>query len=294
MPTSLVSTGVQFPDSSVQTTAASVTKPGYITRLLFAGTTYTPTSSVNRFWAFVFGASTYGHTQSIGAPGGSGYSEKYYSSPSGSYSYTIGARGFQTTGGTTTFDTMSVTSPAYPTTTSGTTGGVGSGGDFNATGGTGGSTSGSAYAGIGGPGTRAGNGGNGGNSVSSTGGGAGGTGGNNASGGTGGSAATTVSGSALSLPWSPKEYFAAGGSNSSNNPGSLAPGGLFWDTINPGIFHFRTSLSGSTGIFYGNGSFSDRYDGIVLPHSANKTPGASGPISNICGDGFIIIIEELK
>jgi hypothetical protein len=299
MPTTVRNDGILFNDSSVQTSAASSSKI-YNTRILISGTTYTPSISVNRFWAFVFGASTFGHTVSVGAPGGTGYSEKLYSSPSGSYSYTIGARGYQTTAGSTTFDTITVTGAAYATTTSGTAGGAGSGGDFNATGGTGGSTSTSAYAGIGGPGTRAGNGGNGADSVSDTGGGAGGTGGNNASGATGGAAATSVSGSALTLPWSPIEYFSAGGSGSSNNPGGRAPGGLFWNTTNIGITIFKdtgvnNSFTSTNLPSYGNGSFNDSYIGPVYAHSVNTYANiATGPISNIGGNGFIIIIEELK
>jgi hypothetical protein len=305
MPTSLTSTGVQFPDNTVQTTAASgsagVQTKGYFTRILVSGVTYTPSSSVNRFWVFVFGSSSYGHTQSVGAPGGSGYAEKLYSSPSGSYSYSIGARAYRASSGSTIFDTITVTGAQYRTDTNGGNPGFATGGDFNARGGYGGSTSATAYAGIGGPGTRAGIGGNGGNSIGSTGAGAGGTGGNNASGSTGGAAAIFTSGSALSLPWNPIEYYAAGGWGSSNNSGNRAPGGLFWTTASivapvflvPGTVN--NAFNSNNPPNYGNGAFSDYYAGPVFGHGVNIYGNiVTGPISNIGGNGFIIIIEELK
>ena len=131
--------------------------------------------------------------------GGAGYSEKYYSNPTGSYTVTIGAKGTvsasPTAGGTTSFDTMSVVS-ANPTTnsTAGTAGGTASGGDVNFSGGSGGNGS-STTGGSGGSGGHAGRSGPGGNGSSGSGatlGAGGGTGGNNASGGTPGIAATTL------------------------------------------------------------------------------------------------------
>ena len=168
---------------------------------LTSGTTYTPPSDVVAFLACVCG-SLGSKSIADGGIGGAGYSEKYYASPSGSYSYAIGAAGAYNgfAGGTTTFDTISVTGSAGVTTTSGSAGGVGSGGDFNATGGTGGNSNGTTSAGgAGGNASRAGNGGNGGNAVGSIGGGGGGTGGNNASGTTGGSAATVKAAGAYDI-----------------------------------------------------------------------------------------------
>ena len=261
-----------------QATAASgaLTTKLVRARFLSGGTSYTPASDVESFWVFVFGSSNGGWTQSIGAPGGSGYSEKYYPIPSGSYSYAIGAGTSGATSGTTTFDTISVGGVTFPTTTAGTAGGVASGGDFNANGGTGGSTSGSAYAGAGGPGTRAGVGGNGGNSVSTTGGGAGGTGGNNATGGTGGLAASAPSGSALVLPWSPVERYAAGGNNSTNNQGQRASGNPVWDVfalVPPSVVAATPLSSGATP--------------YAIAYSIN-----SGVL--LSSNGVIIIVEKLK
>jgi hypothetical protein len=244
-------------------------------RFLSGGTTYTPASDVESFWVFVFGSSNGGWSQSIGAPGGSGYSEKYYPTPSGSYSYAIGAGTYQLSSGTTTFDTISVGGVTYPSTTSGTAGGVASGGDFNANGGTGGSTVSTAYAGAGGPGTRAGAGGNGG-TASTIGGGGGGTGGNNASAGTGGAAASAPSGSALVLPWAPVERFAAGGNNSSNNPGQRASGNPVWDTF----ALVPPSVVASTN--------------TTTPYTLAYSINSGAQFTGTGGNGVIIIVEKLK
>ena len=177
---------------------------GFRTHRLASGTTYTPNAQVKSFYVFVYG-STGGQSTATnkGGVGGSGYSESYFSSPSGSYSYAIGAGGTTsgTQGGSTTFGgVITVTGSGGVTTTAGSAGGVGSGGNFNATGGSGGTAVAGFSGGGGGAATRAGNGGNGGNATGGTvGGGGGGTGGNNASANTGGAAATTVSGSALNL-----------------------------------------------------------------------------------------------
>lgn len=215
-----------------QATSGGIQTGQYIFRIRTSGTSYTPASNVARFWVFVHGASSAAWSSAQGAVGGTGYAEKYYSTPTGSYSYSIGAGGTGSTASTTTFDTISVTGAAFSSTATGAAGGTATGGDFNANGGTGGSSGGSSgYAGPGGPGTRAGAGGNGGNSVGATGGGAGGTGGNNATGGTGGAAASAVSGSAITLPWSPQETFGAGGSNSTNNSGNAAIASPSWDVF---------------------------------------------------------------
>jgi hypothetical protein len=168
-------------------------------RYLYTGTSYTPGSDVAAFYAQVYGATGGVSGSSLGGIGGPGYSEKYYSSPSGSYSYSIGAGGnaLGSSGGSTTFGVMSVTGSAGVTTTTGSAGGAGSGGDFNASGGNGGNFFSGQYGGCGGAGSRAGNGGNG--SYAAT--GQGGTGGNNSSGGAFGAAATSPSGSAIAMPW---------------------------------------------------------------------------------------------
>lgn len=187
--------------------AATLTTKMLRARYLQSGTTYTPAADVKEFYAQVYGASGgAAGVSSWGGVGGPGYSEKHYPTPSGSYSYTIGAAGTPsgTAGGTTTFDVMSVTGSGGVTTTTGSAGGVGSGGDFNATGGTGGNRVSSSYGGCGGAGSRAGNGGNGGNDGGSS--GQGGTGGNNASGFMPGAGATAPSGSAIAMPWGTETF----------------------------------------------------------------------------------------
>jgi len=191
------------------TTWASAAAGGgaFRTHKLSSGTTYTPQAKVKSFYVFVYG-STGGRvaTQTTsGGAGGPGYSEKYYASPSGSYTYAIGAGGTTggTQGGATTFGGVisvagTIGQPGQSQT--GRAGAAGSGGDFNATGGTGGNGSNGAAGGGGGAGTRAGDGGNGANAPSNAlAGGSGGTGGNNGSGGTGGAAATVKAVGALDL-----------------------------------------------------------------------------------------------
>lgn len=155
--------------------------------------TYTPDATVSAFLACVGGA-TGGSSASSGA-GGGGYAEKFYASPAGSYTVTLGAAGSTggNVGGTTTFGgTVTVNSSDDPTA------GIASGGDWNVSGGTGGTTSTGRGGGAGGAG-RAGIGGNGANGTGSQAGAGGGTGGNNASGATGGAAATTQDASAYNL-----------------------------------------------------------------------------------------------
>lgn len=241
------------------------------TRVLTSGTTYTPVSQVKSFYALVYGAAGGQNTANgKGGVGGPGYSETYYSSPSGSYSYSIGAGGTTsgTAGGTTTFGAMSITGSNGVTGNSGSTGGVGSGGTFNATGGTGGTGLGGTSAkggGGGGAGSRAGNGGNGGNNTGSTGsgGGGGGTGGNNASGSTGGAAATVKAAGALDTSTTlgtMSETFDAGNNGTASNGGTGAEGGSSQDIIN---IWTNSSASGGTG---------------GLATSGNTLTGASGKI----------------
>ena len=211
MATSLVSTGVQFPDSTIQTTAA--TKLIRL-RVLSSSGTYTVPSGVSQLFVMVCGAtgglSNFGTGDACGGAGGAGYSETLYTSPAASYSVTIGAGGTANTatataGGTTSFGALSVTgSGGVYSTYSGSSGGIASGGSFNANGGTGGTgTGGGSGGGGGGAGSRAGNGYNGGTGGSSYGGGGGGTGGTGGNGSvspaTGGIAATTVNASAVNL-----------------------------------------------------------------------------------------------
>jgi hypothetical protein len=181
--------------------------------------TYVPHPEAKLFLACVTGA-TGGTRFTVnvgkGGSGGAGYSEKLYTAPfSASYSVTVGFGGAAAgTGGTTTFDTISIPSSAGSTGLGGTLGATGTGGDFNATGGTGGAAGGGRGGGGGGAATRAGNGGNGGNGATSISGAGGGTGGNNASGDTPGAAATAVSGSAYSLTaFANAVTFQAGNSN---------------------------------------------------------------------------------
>lgn len=188
-------------------TSATLTTKLLRFRFLYSGTTYTPASDVAAFYAQVFGATGGASGGNMGGVGGPGYSEKYFPSPSGSYTYSIGAAGSTsgTAGGTTTFGgAITITGSGGATTGTGASGGFAGGGDFNANGGSGGNYSGTSggYGGCGGAGSRAGVGGNGGAGFSSVPGGQGGTGGNSGSGiGTDGVGATTVSGSALVMPW---------------------------------------------------------------------------------------------
>lgn len=188
-------------------------------RTLTSGTTYTPSAEVSSFRVFVQGATgtpNQSSTASLNGVGGPGYSEKFYASPSGSYSMTIGAAGVSNgNGGTTTFDTISITGSKVNG-----TGGVASGGDFNANGGSGGGGSGSGGGGGGGgAGSRAGNGYAGGAGTASgvgAGGGGGGTGGVGATGdstigGAGGIAATSLSATAIQSFDDQGFTFSAGG-----------------------------------------------------------------------------------
>lgn len=184
-----------------------------VMRALTAGTLYTAPTGLKALRVFVSGA-TGGQSSGTarGGNGGSGYSEKYYSSPASTYAYAIGAGGSTAggAGGTSSFDVITVTGSAGVTSSTGGAGGVGSGGDFNATGGTGGNGatySIYAYAGGGGgaAGSRAGNGFAGAAGVATsasvgtaTGGGGGGT-GAVGSGVTGGAAKATLSAAAISF-----------------------------------------------------------------------------------------------
>lgn len=258
---------------------------GYRVRVLSSGTTYTTPADVSSIWVFVYGAGS-GTNLAVsgsGGSGGTGYSEKYYATPASSYTYSIPAlpSNCGISGGTTTFDVMTVTGASAGTNGpggAGGAGGAGSGGDFNATGGTGGTgfTT-TQFGGVGGPGSRAGNGGNGGTAASGVAGAGGGTGGNNASGNTPGAAATTVSGSAISVPWATTsdEFFFAG---TSVGP---APVGPFWTTLPLPLMKTSSVFSGGNFPSMAMGSFN------------SNGPYPSGG-TNSATTGFITIVEALK
>jgi hypothetical protein len=226
--------------------------------LLLSGTTFTPKSTSTKMYVQVYGSQGGLTGTYSGGYGGSGFSEKYYSSLGSSYSFSIGAGGADTgtSGGTSTFDVMTVTGSAGVTTTAGTTGGVGSGGDFNATGGTGGNglnySGQSRRGGQGGDATRAGNGGNGANGTAAVSGGGGGTGGNNASLGTGGAAATSADASALDLATildipGYTESFVGGGGGSTTNGGTGAVARLITSELFLLSYAGRINLSNNGG-----------------------------------------------
>jgi hypothetical protein len=253
------STGVTFPDATTQVTAVQ----GYVTHLLESGTTFTPRSNTTQMYVAITG-SVGGRSIALGGGRGNrGFSEKLYTAPlSATYSYSIGAGGTTagTSGGTTTFDVMSVTGGGGVTTNTGSAGGVGSGGDFNATGGSGGNGDGTRGGGGGGSGSRAGNGGNGANQTGALGGGGGGTGGNNASGDTGGAAATAPDVGAINLGalfGVQSEQFAGGVTSTTVNGASGGTTFLITDLVFL-IYSNVTSITGST--------------------SASTSPGSEGQI----------------
>lgn len=255
-------------------------------KFLNSSGTYTPGPDVAAFYAQVYGATGGATGANLGGVGGPGYAEKYYPSPSGSYSYANGTGGTSsgTAGGTSTFDVMTVTGSAGVTTTAGGAGGVGSGGDFNATGGAGGASGGTSGGGNGGAGSRAGNGGTG---ATANNGGGGGTGGNNASGTSAGIGATAPSGSAIAMPWGNTEETFFSGLNGGASPGAGAYGvpilvgshsnlyGVFSTTVNPQYLK-PTPVSGTLA-FYSS-----------YPRSAYANTAYFGNV------GTIVIIEVLK
>ena len=291
MSVQLVSTGITFPDATTQTTAATgtVTTNPIRTRVFTTGTTYNVPSDVKSFYVMVYGATGGISAGNKGGTGGNGYSEKYYSSPASSYSYSIGAAGANTgaAGGSTTFGgVITVTSSGGVTGTSGSAGGAGSGGDYNATGGTGGNYSGTSggAGGGGGGGSRAGNGGNGGNGSASTRGGGGGTGGLNASGTTAGGAATSKNASALVLPGVLSEVYFGG-----NGPTGACPTPLFDvqslnGALNSFTFANQSGLVGGTWVVGSSWSFPLQY----------INGGQTGDSQYVGQQGFIFIIEVLK
>lgn len=212
------------------------------------------------------------------ASGGAGYSEKFFSAPlNSSYSFVIGAGGIgasETAGGTTTFDTISVSCGPAPlnNTTGPYAGGVGSGGDFNATGGSGGQNTaqGNGTSG-GGSATRAGNGGNAGVTNSNGVGGSGGTGGNNGAdgvfgGGAAGLAATADAAGAYDITLLSNPVYQSGGPYSgATHLGSKGAASLtkYTDPVSGGTFSI-----GSLGSGGGSQAYSYSYQA-----SANGTGG---------------------
>jgi hypothetical protein len=227
---------------------AWISNPISLTQLRYiqfqATTTYTPASDVKSFYVFVWGAQGGSSQSNRGGQGGVGYSERYYSSVSGSYSVVIGAGGTTagTAGGTTSFaGTISVTGAGGVTGANGGTGGVASGGTYNANGGAGGvgqATTNPGRGGGGASGSRAGNGfaggqGTGGGSAQAggTGGGggtgsAGGTGGVNGGVGTAGAAATSQAVGVITLPYNTSSKF-YGGTGGGGAGGFTPTNGVF-------------------------------------------------------------------
>ena len=259
-------------------------------RYFNSGTSYTPASDVAAFYVQVYGATGGVSGGNLAGVGGSGYSEKYYASPSGSYSYGIGAAGsaLGTAGGSTTFGgVITVTGSGGVTTATGSAGGVGSGGDFNASGGVGGNRT-SSYGGCGGPGSRAGNGGAGGNDGGAT--GQGGTGGNAASGIIAGAAASAPSGSAIVMPWgNTNEQFLGG--NTLSSPGGFGCAGCpilnNSDASLIGYVAYGFPFTGAQGMLVP--AINPAGLGVIPYPVARNVNGASAGFS-----GLIVIIEVLK
>lgn len=187
-----------------------------------ASGTYTPASTVSSFLVCMGGAtgSNDGDTWSTEASYGGSYGEKLYSSPTGSYSVTVGAGGASASGARNSGGSSNFNSEMTVGGSSTTSAGSVTGADYSATGGSAGS--GTRPGGGGGAG-RAGVGGNG---AAATGGGGGGTGGNNGSGTTGGAAATSENGSVynLSALISSFTFYAGSNGNGSNAGGFGAQG----------------------------------------------------------------------
>jgi hypothetical protein len=271
--------GFVFPDNTTQTTAASAVKV-FRLKTYTASATYTKPSDVTAIFVMVAGATGGNNAPSTGTGGngGGGYSEKYISSPASSYTITIGAGGaIGGTGGTTSFDTISITSSGgVNNSQSGSAGGVASGGTFNANGGAGGNGSAGSQGGGGAGGSRAGAGfagGNGSNASTVAGGGGGGTGGagGNGSGstpGAAGAAATTVNASAVTL----NPYFPAAGQPSLFNRGTAGP--------------YGTGAGGNTIAIYG----------ALLTGGNGGGPGGpndGGGFQNFGTSGIVTIMEIL-
>lgn len=198
--------------------------------------------------------------------GGAGYSEKFFSAPlDSSYAVVIGAAGVgasETAGGTTTFDTISVSCGPAPlnNTTGPYAGGVGSGGDFNATGGSGGQTLATATgASGGGSATRAGDGGDAGHSDTNAVGGAGGTGGNDGTDGVGapgtpGIAATADAAGAYDITLLSNPVYQAGGAYSgATHLGSAGASSLtrYTDPVSGSAFTIGSTSAGGGSRSYG-------------------------------------------
>ena len=260
--------------------------------------TYTPGAEVKSFYIIAWGA-TGGISSGSGkgGQGGAGYSERYFSSPSGSYTVTIGAAGTTagTAGGTTSFGgVISITGSGGVTGSTGGTGGVASGGTYNANGGAGGNGGATINPGQGGggaSGSRAGNGFAGGTGTgggSGQGGGAGGGGGTGGAGGTGaagggaggtgGAAATSQAAGVITLPFtvSAFKFYAGVGADGSN---AFTP--------NNGVFPTCTGgQQGAPGVMITNYPY-------VTPVGSLPTNGGGSTLSTGTS-GVVCIIEVLQ
>ena len=289
----LTSTGANAPIWAATSSGAS-----YRIKTLLTGTTYTVASDVKSFYVFVVGSTGGQSNNGGGGRGGKGYSEKYYATPSASYTYSLGAGGSTsgTSGGTTTFDTISITGSGGVTTGTGSSGGVASGGTFNASGGSGGSNGDNAnavFGGSGASGSRAGNGYSGGNGTTgcpSSNGGGGGTGGAGSTGNVAGIAATTKAAGALTLPWSTgSEIFQPG------SGGSGASAISYSTQITSGYVNLITNYNNNTSTAIGA---IPPYSSVVLYliniTVTNNVYGSNNQNSSIAGSqGAITIVEVL-
>jgi hypothetical protein len=274
MPVSINNTQVVFNDSTTQSTAAP--KLARINTFT-TSQTYTVPAGCTGLMIFAVGSSggsvaeynpNNGQVTNLGGQGGCGYAEKFISSPAASYVITIGAGGANAAaGGTTTVDTISITSSGPQTSGTGSAGGVASGGGFNANGGAGGNVSGvnppdarlgQAGGGGGAGGSRAGAGFAGGNGSTygvvnvgfGGGGGGGGSGGAGATsttnaGGAGGVAATTASASAVTVG----QYFTPAGA------AGIFPAGSPGQSVTGNITGLGGIGAPGLDIFYNAGTF---------------------------------------
>ena len=140
MPTSLISTGVQFPDNSIQTTAAGASGGDYVMNAYASPTTWSKPAGLKAVKVTVVGAGGNGGNSpaatGAGGGGGGGSSIRYIDAPAipGPVAVTAGA-------GTNSFGAFcSATAGAVGGATSandasGGAGGAGSGGTFNMSGG---------------------------------------------------------------------------------------------------------------------------------------------------------------
>lgn len=214
-----------------------------VVRHFTASGTYTPDADVQSFLACLTGATGGGGVEAGGADGnrsasgGGGYAEKFYASPSGSYSFVIGSGGGEeTAGGTSTFNSTDISISGATQSPDENTGGTGatptgSSLNYSASGGNG-ANSVSIASGGGGAGSRGGNGGDGSEDASGNCGSGGGQAENDASGLTPGAAATADSVTAYTISgfvFSSGTAGSQGGGGSSGFGGDGAPSLITYD-----------------------------------------------------------------